>query len=89
MYCFVPASILEAYWYGYVVSLPALLLRFSDSGLAHLVAEIKSLMSTSRHAVVRKITRSQNEASDALARFGRTSDSKGVWLESGPDPTGL
>jgi ribonuclease HI len=54
------------------------------SSLGHLVAEVRNLCLERRVEFV-KVSRSQNIASDALAKFGRVSDSSGVWFATGPD----
>jgi ribonuclease HI len=56
-----------------------------SSYLGHLVAEVKIQLASDRQIRIVKIPRTQNKASDALARFGRISDRTVVWLRSGPD----
>ena len=55
------------------------------SHLGHLVAEVKAMVRSGRDIRIVKIPRSQNKASDALARYGRVHDSTNVWIGTGPD----
>jgi ribonuclease HI len=55
------------------------------SPLGHLVAEVKTLMSSGQIVGISKIPRSQNIASHLLAGFGRSNDRTEVWLGSGPE----
>ena len=55
------------------------------SHLGHLVAEVKAMVRSGRDIHIVKIPRSQNKASDALARYGRVHDSTNVCIVTGPD----